>query len=96
MTEKKEMHSGVIHEGLRYVLVLRGIAPDADVRAMRRCDLRREGEYDAAGPFYIARQRPQSRWRRLFGYRTRSLTELCETSIAKVREYDAVVETFNP
>ncbi|KKM78029.1 hypothetical protein LCGC14_1364200 [marine sediment metagenome] len=90
--DEMKMHDGCVHQGLRYSAYLRAVAPNAYV------DLRRNNwtrEEDAH--FMSVKQRTTHM--KLFGIplggRLRSLTEIVELAVAKIEEYDAVLETFS-
>jgi len=78
-----DMHSGCVHRGLRYNVYLLGIHPKMEAVIRRR---------DKTYPCYTSII-PQRRWYRLY---VRTPHEIVELAIAKVREYDAVVETYTP
>ena len=89
-----DMHSGVIHTGLRYVVGLYGLCPNAKVGIWRRDRFKNDTFVDATKT--IRQARDQSIVQRVFNLqpKPRPLAVICEEAIELVREYDATIETF--
>ena len=85
-----EIHDGCVHRGLRYTARLRQLPPVAYI-AINRNDCT-----SVDGVCQISQYVPFKLFGVTVGHDTRSLTEIVELAIAKIREYDAVVETYAP
>ena len=88
-----KMHDGCVHKGLRYSVYLRGVSPNAAAVLIRNEDAS-QGSLD--GFASIKQTEPDKLFGFPLGAPMKSLTEIVELGIAKVREFDAVVETFVP
>ena len=88
-----DMHDGCVHRGLRYSAYLRDISPDAYIILLRNDHA---SETHTSGFKQINQMIPSKLFGITVGYETRSLNKIVELAIAKVREYDATVETFTP
>jgi len=84
-------HDGCVHRGLRYSAYLRGLTPKAYVDITRNNAV----EYTPI-TFEVEQQIPT----KLFGitvcHETQSLIKIIEIAAAKIREYDAALETYAP
>ena len=87
------MHDGCVYHGLRYSAYLRGVLPDAYVVLIRN-DCANPGEKWDDGFESIKSRVPLKIFGITVGYTARNLTETVEFAISRVREYDAVLETF--
>jgi len=82
-------HDGCVHHGLRYSAYLLGLTPKAHVDIVRNNAV----EYTSVA-FEVEQQIPTKLFGIIVGHETQSLTKIVELAIAKIREYDAVLETY--
>ena len=92
-----DMHSGIVHRGLRYSVYLRQLSPCAYVIVRRNNWIDPALTYPYTGTEYTIRIKQRAATK-LFGipigYHTRSLTKIVELAITKIEEYDATLEIF--
>ena len=87
-----KMHDGCVHRGLRYSAYLRNVSPEAYVKIERNDGY--VNVYDSTYTHKVIQRVPTKLFGITVSHETRSLTKIVELAIAKIEEYDAVLETY--
>lgn len=88
-------HDGCVYRGLRYSAYLRGVSPNAEVTLIRNdAEDTNKVQYSVLLQT-ILQNDPFKVFGITIGHTTRSLSEIVELAITKLRNYDAILETFS-